>query len=349
MDISTSDQLAGFAVLLLHGLYAHADELKPIAAKLNEQFGKTLLIMQPTCRTRLRSILQSIDQQAENMLKWVQLELMRYYKDPVSFPLIIIGYSQGGVLACTLGQSYKSQLNILGIITLNAPLMGTPLLERTRKDVQEFIAKAAAGLQLIGYPLSRIKWSTTLAAWMFILVRLGWVPVNGLKDIFPNSSCMKGIYRFLKDSIDIPCLLIGTHQDDLLRLFNINTQTANDKQAIERLNDAYTLFITGKKGAKHDTLIPLASQLCGEDDANNLISTDTKELNHRYTSMTWPNRPQIKRRMYKGILHASNLIAIDPDLLVTHGETVLYANPILTDLIQFIKELIQNVGKVLKR
>ncbi|CDG49876.1 hypothetical protein [Cardinium endosymbiont of Bemisia tabaci] len=349
VDLSSLDQAATFAVLLLHGLYAHADELKPIAEMLTKQFGKAIFIMQPTCRTGLKSLLQSIDQQAARMLQWIELELIRCHKNPISFPIIIIGYSQGGVLACTLGRLYKSQLNILGIITLNAPLMGTPLLERTGKDMQKFISDGAAGLQLIDYPLVRIKWISMVAAWVYTLARLSWAPVNGLKDIAPNSRCLKGIYTFLQDNVDIPCLLIGTYQNDLLSLFNTDIKTTKDHESIAQLNDAYALFISGKKGAKHDTLIPLASQLWKEENVHTPIPLDTKNLDHTYLPIVGSNHPPIKRKIYKGLLHARNLIAIDPNLFVNHCETVLYAHSIQADLIQYIKGLVQNAGKVVKK
>jgi len=347
IDLSSLDQVASFAVLLLHGLYAQEDELKPIAQKLTKQFGKAIFIMQPTCRTGLKSLLQSIDQQSASMLQWIELELIRYHKDPISFPLIIIGYSQGGVLACSLGKSYKSQLNILGIITLNAPLMGTPLLERTRKDMQRFISNGAAGLQFIDYPLARIKWISRIAGWVYTLARLDWAPVNGLKDIAPNSRCLKGIYTFLHNNVEIPCLLIGTYQNDLLSLFDTHIKTAKDQESIAQLNEAYGLFISGKKGAKHDTLIPLASQLCKEENVDNLL--DTKDLDHTYLPRVGPNHSPIRRKIYKGLLHARNLIAIDPNLFVIQGETVLYAHLVSTDLIQYIEGLVQNIGKVLKK
>ncbi|MGI2298629.1 hypothetical protein ACRRVB_02420 [Candidatus Cardinium hertigii] len=347
IHLSSLDQVASFAVLLLHGLYAQADELKPIAEKLTKQFGKAIFIMQPTCRTGLKSLLPSIDQQAARMVQWIKLELIRYHKDPISFPIIIIGYSQGGVLACTLGKAHKSQLNILGIITLNAPLMGTPLLERTRKDMQRFISDGAAGLQLIDYPFTRIKWITTIAAWAYTVARLDWAPLNGLKDITPNSKCLKSIYRFLQDNVDIPCLLIGTYQNDLLSLFNIHIKAAKDQESMAQLNEAYGLFISGKKGAKHDTLIPLASQLGKEENVGNPL--ETKDLDHTYLPMVGSNHPPIKRKIYKGLLHARNLIAIDPSLFVNHGEAVLYAQGISTDLIQYIESLVQNVGKFLKQ
>ncbi|WP_419241245.1 hypothetical protein [Cardinium endosymbiont of Nabis limbatus] len=338
MDRPTLDQTLTFAVLLLHGLYAKEDELKPIAAHLNKRFGKSVLIIQPTCRVRLKSVIRSIAQQTEDMLKWIQLELIRYNKEPSSFPLIIIGYSQGGLLACMLGKSYKSQLNIVGIITLNAPLMGTPLLERSRKDVQEFISNAEKGLALIGYPLSRIKRIMTLQTWMLLLTRPRWVPINGLKDIMPNSACVKSVSSFLQENLEIPCLLIATHQNDFSELFNMTT--GHQDRAIEALNDAYTLLITGKKGRKHDTLIPLASQLGKTDYINNLIPINTNEASYKHRSMLGPNRPNIQERIYKGILHAHNLVAIDPSLFVDHGTTVLYADFIAADLIQFIGQLV---------
>ncbi|MCT4697175.1 alpha/beta hydrolase [Candidatus Cardinium sp. TP] len=331
-------QTPTFSVLLLHGLYAKADEPKPIAAKLRNQFGQSVLIMQPTSRIQLKSVIQSIEQQAEELLKWIQLELIRHHQEPHSFPLIIIGYSQGGVLACNLGQAYKSQLNIVCIITLNAPLMGTPLLERSRRDVQAFISQAKAGLQLIDYPLSRIKWSMTLQVWMRMLIRPRWIPVNGLKDIAPNSRCIQGVSHFLQENRTIPCLLIATHQNDFLRLFHI--KTAPQPRTIEALNEAYALLITGKKWGRHDTLIPLASQLGREDNSNNLIPINPTHPNTRCITMDWPHHPQVKRRIYKGILHARNLVAIDPNLFVDQCIPVLYADVILTDIIQFIQQLV---------
>ncbi|TSJ80859.1 MAG: hypothetical protein NMK33_05455 [Candidatus Cardinium sp.] len=327
-------QTPTFAVLLLHGLYAKVDELKPIAAALHKQFGKKVLVIQPTCRVRLKSVIRSITQQAEDVFRQTQLEYKRYNKEASSFPLIIIGYSQGGVLACTLGKCYKSHLNIAGIITLNAPLMGTPLLKRSRRDLQEFIANAAAGLQLIGYPLSRIKWSMTLQAWMLLLTRPRWVPINGLKDIAPSSACIEDVGSFLQDNQEIPCLLVATHQNDFLALFDI--KTANQHSAIAALNSAYALFITGQEDGKHDTLIPLASQLARKDYAHNLIPI----YSSKHSAMARLNHPQVKRQVYKGIIHAHNLVAIDPRLFVDHGQMVLYTDLILTDLIQFIKTVV---------
>ncbi|MGI2256976.1 hypothetical protein ACRRVD_00040 [Candidatus Cardinium hertigii] len=211
--------------------------------------------------------------------------------------------------------------------------------------MQQFISDAVAGLQLIDYPLARIKRISMIAAWVYTLARLSWAPVNGLKDIAPNSRCLKSIYMFLQDNVDIPCLLIGTYQNDLLSLFNTDIKTDKDQEAIAQLNDAYTLFVSGKKGTKHDTLIPLASQLWKEENVHTLIPLDTKNLEHKYLPIVGSNHPPIKRKIYKGLLHARNLIAIDPDLFVNHGETVLYAHSILTDLIQYIKGLVQNAGE----
>ncbi|WP_243518829.1 MULTISPECIES: triacylglycerol lipase [unclassified Candidatus Cardinium] len=330
-----------FAALLLHGLYGHANELKPIAERLQNAFGKSVLIIQPTCRVRLKSVIRSIDQQAEDIGKYIAVTLIEYGKEPSSFPLIIIGYSQGGLLACTLAQSYNNQLNILGIITLNAPLMGTPFLERSSKDVQDFISDAKKGLQLIDYPLSRIKWSMTLQRWMRIVARPGWIPLDGLKDLLPNSPCTKNAYNFLQKNQKIPCLLIATYENDFSELFNMHIQIAEQKRAIELLNDAYALFITGKKEGKHDTLIPLASQLGRQDWLHKEVAIDAKHPPYSQLSIIAPNPIQIKRRMYKGIIHASNLVAIDPRLFVDHGEMVIYTEVILIDLIQFIKQLLQ--------
>lgn len=79
------------------------------------------------------------------------------------------------------------------------------------------------------------------------------------------------------------------------------------------------------------------------------MALDRKDLDHKYLPMVRPNHPPIRRKIYKRLLHARNLIAIDPNLFVKQGETVLYAHLVSTDLIQYIEGLVQNVGNVLKK
>lgn len=334
MHRSIIGQAPTFGVVLLHGLYAHENELKPIAEKLYSQFGKSLLLIQPTCRTRFKSVIQSIDQQTENIFQSINDHLLACNKDLASFPLIIIGYSQGGVVACTLGKCFQGRLNIVGIITLSAPLMGTPLLERNRVDLKKFMDSAHQGLTLIDYSLAKIKRSMILQTWMRILTRPKWIGIHGLKDIAPNSQCIKDIYSFLETNQVIPCLLIGTHSGNFLELFNIHLQTGEQHEVIKQLNEAYALFITGNREGKHDSLIPLESQLGKKNYTCKEISIETK--------MAIPSlsKSPIERRIYSGILHAHNLIALDPGLFVEHGETVLYSDVILSNLMRFISKLV---------
>lgn len=349
------DQAPTFAVVLLHGLMAGKEELNPIANKIRNKFRNLALIIQPTCRAGITSIIKSTTQQAQDLFDCIQSELVRCNRDPKSFPLIIIGYSHGGVLACVFGDAYKDRLHICGIVTLNAPLMGTPLLNNSYADVRAFISNVQRGLQLVvshsvcPRSLSGIKWNMSLGACALKLVRHSWTPwVNGLKDILPGSTCVERVFRFLRDGPDphdIPCLLIGGYQNDGGALFNIDKKEPSYVSAMKQLDGALAQLITGKEGGKHDTLIPLPSQLCrgvSFDDLSTLADTTDPVVMHM------PSQPNIKGRIYKDIIHASNVIAIDADLFVHQDapvDHVLYSDRIATDYIQFITTHVETYVK----
>ncbi|ROT47119.1 hypothetical protein [Candidatus Cardinium hertigii] len=342
--ISALVQKPAFAVLLLHGLMANSDELQPIAAKTFARFGDSVLIMQPKCRAGYTSVRQSTKDQAENVFNYIKSNLTACNKKAGSFPLIIIGYSHGGVLACILGNNYRNKLNIFGIITLNAPLMGTPVLERNFTDVQEFISHAQEGFQLIDCPRPLSKIQRNMGICARALTWIHWIPcVRGLKDIFPKSTCVDEVNNFVRhDANEIRFLLIGSHQNDFGKIFNLDPNIPEYNSAIKKLNNAYAQFVTGKNGGHHDTLIPLRSQLCRGESFSEL-STIIDTSDNDPIIMAMPSQPNIKGHIYRDITHAGNLIVIDTDLFVNNGETALYSNRILNDLIKFMEEQVQGL------
>lgn len=217
LNIPTPKHIPPFGVVLLHGCMAAKNELYLIASKIQIKFGKHVLIIQPTCRTKTKSVIRSIENQAKKVYKEIKDQLGSNTTTK-SLPIYIIGYSQGGLVACKLGDKYRDQLNIYGIVTWNAPLGGVPALNKHYNDIQEFINNAQDGLQLIiSRTSANIKRNMKLATCVLGIIRR--IPLlcldSGLQDMLPNSPCIQHVHKFLHESNHgIPCLLIASHEND---------------------------------------------------------------------------------------------------------------------------------------
>ncbi|MDD9139456.1 MAG: lysophospholipase [Candidatus Cardinium sp.] len=321
-----------FSVVLLHGLGEPIDALSAIAAGMHTAFGNGVLILQPTCRARQRSVYLSTVQQAKKVFFYIKASIKYHQQDYGNFPLIIIGYSHGGVLATILGKYYSAHLNISGIVLINAPLRGVSLLTRSPVEVKAFMSEAKEGLQLVGYKPS---WMYTMliarGIWPLLLACLKpsfyiSFPFYGLKDLHPESKCIEEVHDFIYNgAYGIPILLLTSYQDNFGKLFDMYPFIKKHIEAMERLNHAFAQYITGDPLAKHDTLIALSSQLCSNSDRVPIISP-------------YCARTPIKSKIYKDIIHAHNLVAIHPLLFVSCGERIIYAHQVLADIIVFIKD-----------
>jgi len=350
-----------FAVVLLHGLMGPENELRTIAASLCNTFKQSVLIIQPRSRARTRSILYSIEKQAQSVFQEIQSCLASYKQSTKSLPMVIIGYSQGGLIGCMLAQHYADQLDIQAIVAINAPLMGTPILERAPSDVKQFLSKGKKGLDVIydtvrsihqaqGICLgttAQIKWKMLFYSGFCtgarFLMRQGWMGnrnlgVGGIKDMFSNSKAIERINNFLKkDNHSIPCLLIATYQDSFEQLFSLPTADNDEEaaQALQSLNSCFAIFTTGQEHSKHDTLIPLSSQLARTDPHAYFLLTTRKGA-----AMITPmlDHPLIQAYVYKDVTHAGNLVALDPNLFIMNDtiETVITSPIVQKDICTFI-------------
>ncbi|AWN81997.1 hypothetical protein [Candidatus Cardinium hertigii] len=324
-----------FAVVLLHGLGGPIDELSAIAANMHSAFGSGILIIQPSCRARQLSVYLSTVQQAKKVFLYIQASIKYHQQNYRNFPLIIIGYSHGGVLATILGKYYREHLNINGIVLINAPLRGVSLLTRTLVEVKGFLSEAKEGLQLVGYKPSWIH-SVLIARglWPLLLTCLKpsfyiSFPLYGLKDLHPESKCIEAVHDFIYNgAYGIPIVLLSSYQDNFGKLFNMHPSMQKHIEAVERLNHAFAQYVTGDPLGKHDTLIALSSQLCNNSDRESVISP-------------YSSRMPIKGKVYKDLIHAHNLVAIHPALFVQCGERIIYAHQVLADIIVFIKDTIE--------
>ncbi|ROT47023.1 esterase/lipase family protein [Candidatus Cardinium hertigii] len=333
-----------FAVVLLHGLGAPQNELAVIANKLRATFGNAVLIIQPSCRVRQRSVYLTTQKQAEKVLAYIQDKFIQYQTSK-TLPVVLIGYSHGGVVAMLLGERYSDNLNINGIIAINAPLKGVALLKRNPKEIKEFMSEAKASFQCIGYQSSWLYKTVVVNGMVSLLLpylqpsfRFTF-PFCGLKDLHPESSCIETVGNFLHNgAYGIPILIIASYQDDFRKLFDIRQPIEQYTETMIQLNQIYSRYITGNHFQKHDTLLSLSSQLCRNYVTEYAIHDSSDGPNNTAMAPYTINCTNIKSKIYQDLIHAHNLIAINPFLFVAYGERVIHAHQVLTDLISFIKE-----------
>ena len=319
---------------------APANELAAFKETVLKEFGRCVAIIEPVCREGTASLTNSVRKQVDQVFN-------EHLMGITDNPLFIIGYSQGGVVACHLAQLYGDNLNIKGVITINSPLKGIPVLERGIIDVRyRFMPQAAAGLELVTQgtetSVSSIKQNMTLATLGLSFLRKLPLPyTRGLKDIRATSNVVQEVGDFLRENIHkTPFLLLGSYHNDFEELFN--RRRGHHKVAIENLSNAYAKFVTGKeKNNLHDTLIPAASQL-GRGDSFDDLTLITDEEHRDFSdpiTMQMEGQPYIERKLYKGETHAGNLIVLDDALFIDDSiERVLVSDRIINEAMGFMRK-----------
>lgn len=348
-----------FAIVLLHGLGMDRKEMCFLAEKLVEQYKEKVLIINSKKR-KGKTFSYSVAQQAEIVYREITAELVRYHKDCQSFPLFIIGQSQGGVVATLMAKRYKHKLNMLGFVTHNAPLQGVELLTRRPCDIRKFQKSTAKYLPIIGAAPDRLLMVKVVAMrygrYLFRLFDyVGYPMLTGLRDLLPYSPCMLSIYRYLRNAhpkgSSVPGLLIAGYQNDYSNLFSHAIarhkakypQKMDNKinQAIQLLNHATATLLTGDKNGLHDHLLSLKSQLCREDNLAELT-----KISHEPYYINMPDNPDVICYVVKHITHCQALspilaASIEPD------ESMLTPRRMLPVLFQFIEEELRKLDNYL--
>ncbi len=356
-----------FGVVLLHGFMNVATEVDPIAASLRDAFGPDVLLIQPSCREQTKSLTRCLEGQAKDVFKTIERILQQANQSAGSFPLFIVGYSHGGLVGCTLAQKQGNKLNIKGIMTINSPLGGVPVLQRTTTDVREFIRDAAEGWAILTQILpdryeERFGYTTRsgrsyqprtlrsieqdmlqMTRGLQLGVRLtqflpNWMTnsfMGGGKSLLPDDVSVRNVRRFLReDQYTIPCMLLGSYQDDFGSLFDVDPAHA---EPMQQFTKAYAKFVAGNVDEKHDTLIPLRSQLCRGPSFESLPTADP---NKSWMVQDLPGRPHIQTHIYEGVTHAGNLMVLDDRLFVTGSgiQTLPAARSVLKRVVSFVQE-----------
>ena len=175
----------------------------------------------------------SVTQQAKEVVHYVQ-EVLTSQDLASNLPLIIVGYRQGGLVACCMGNAHSSRLAIKGIATIAAPLMGVPARARTPMDIRKLILDGRQGLdEIITDNPSANNARSDMYVTLLKLTIARKCPFHirpGIMDILPKSKCLGKVHHFLRGPqapANLPCLLIAAYHNKLSQLFpNVDDKLA---------------------------------------------------------------------------------------------------------------------------
>ena len=164
-------------------------------------------------------------------------KIIEEYENDKDIPIVLVGHSQGGLRAYRVALMLKEAgYTVKCVVTVITPWQGIALLGGVRRSVT------------LGY--LKIPWGKKLGIKEEIINRLK-NGGQGLADMKPGSKFLEGISAALRSN-EIPILAIGAH-------YKMSTQ-----------KESYLMMgLIGEK--KHDTLIPLDSQLAKDIEKKNFV------------------------------------------------------------------------------
>lgn len=331
-----SSTLPKFVVVILHGLTMYSDECDEIKSKVLERFGEDVIVIQPKCREGYKSVFISMDKQAELVVREVIKNLTdrcprHLNKELRSLPMFFVGHSQGGMLSMIMADTYTSDLNIMGIVSINSPLTGTQPLENNRHDMKVFQKRSKAGLKAIGHPdINLIDVNALLIVLNNPLLKaFSQRFLRGAKDMYSSSDIVSRIKRFVRGyKHTVPILLIATYIENLAEYFDYGPE---DEDKVNEFLRGYTKLITRDDYGEHDFLIATKSQLCRTDSFADLAQSKDDPV--------YPSN--VKIRVFRNLLHAYNMIPFLSSYRVKRGELCVKSNKVISIILDFIEEHIR--------
>ncbi|OJW67033.1 MAG: hypothetical protein BGO68_00450 [Candidatus Amoebophilus sp. 36-38] len=255
-------------IVLFHGLNrTGASEIAIIGQYLSQDIKDSEIII----LTRKNSCTVRMEDQVTDTYE--QLEKVLAEKALLNSPIVLIGDSQGGVLAIKLYDTYKQSLNIVGIITNHAPLEGTSAVNIPEQAIDK---------------LDNIL--QTLLPWLSESLKLNISNIS-FKKIFFKYFCGQGLIELSLDSsfitnikeiltnIQIPVLALGGTIEPLpglIKLINFFSGLTISSESVEtfiqlhvhnlpmsaiiitEFNEEYAKIVGDKE---NDSLLPLYSQI----------------------------------------------------------------------------------------
>lgn len=355
-------------VVLLHGLMGDRLELEEIRNSLSNCSDlQDILVIIPKCRSGDASLFHSLQGQTKKVFEEICSEMKSHDLDIQSTPVVLFGYSQGGLVGLNLAQKYGGQFNLKAVATMNTPIAGVPLLEAKWHTVQKHLKNMEPGLEIVRqrvtgiprYPMSCESKPRFLRHIKDSMLSMAFL-ISGCKRIIPGVRDMRCNSRFIGDmrqflenkSADVPYLFMASYTDNFDQLFEAsgNDLNDNDSTSIAALNGTYNTLVTNSASGKHDTLIPLYSQLghraASFENISQAIDTEMPKVNEvkAVRSMSLPSGAyrNVTYKVYDGTVHASNIVAMHQNLFITnpHVASANCSDSAIEYLLKFIHKQI---------
>lgn len=255
LDTKKEEHVPGKAIVLFHGLGSTPQDFEQMLPMLKSQFpdAEVIAIDRPNSQT------QGISQQAGAIFQ--ELKNRGIDKKQV----VLIGYSQGGLVAYETYNAHKNVLDVKGIIGITTPWEGAPIAAAEQQDIAQFSQKVSENL-LISMAASLMKINISQAIQQLFKTLINGM---GVADLKPSSSFLQSVQTSLPGA-QVPILAIVGSQGSFIALlsstFGIDLSTIASNFNIDLssqpgvFSDIDTSLATLLGDPNHDTGLPVYSQ-----------------------------------------------------------------------------------------
>jgi len=275
------------AIILLHGL-SDKGGLKILEQKLKMDFPSIPVI----ALDRDNSETAGIEEQARTLFG----ELNRN-QELADKELILLGDSQGGLVAFSLYDQFQGKIHIKGLITNHTPWEGTHIASTTDQDIDRLTQNqllqglnVMLGLRQMGMGSSQPIDPNPLKSLLKTHLN-SYRNTKGVEDLRPNSPFLQNV-KFKLSSVQIPILAIAGHQIEiktaLVQLFGLPTEYMGfiNTMDFRSVGPDWATFIGSGQPTDHDFLVTLSSQLARNTSKGAKFSEVLIQGYHHYTPLT---------------------------------------------------------------
>jgi esterase/lipase len=282
-------------IVLLHGM---ATPNSKSVAKLKSNLDRDIKNAEVIILKRYNSGTVSTIQQADETYNDLMNQLTQ--KGLINNPICFIAHSQGGLVALTLYDKYKNNLNIKGIITSQSPLEGAPAINTSDEMLADF--KKELQSLLANSENIALKHSATILKRMNlkkVITHTIHPPV--IKDLTNNSTLLQNI-RLTLANIQIPVLILAGSVDIQSGIMALLKFSAGDKflpksmlpflekklfskvtpSEMEELDKKYAAIIGDKT---YDAMVPFYSQYAEHIQLSNTVERVKTINSPHFTSL----------------------------------------------------------------
>lgn len=279
-------------IILMHGLNC-PEGLKILENNFKGSFSGQGYEIIRICRYNSCNL--TVTQQADETYKKILSELNSRGINKKS-PMMLLGSSHGGLVACELYNNYKTRLDIIGIVGDHTPWEGAPGV----KPIDQHVINLEANIKSLGVLVPQLLGGLDLSKLSFKNALTVYLGACAGDDLDPNGEFITKIKSTLLD-IDIPVLAIGGTVEpihgllELIQFFfqgtgisinlkqalmyikNVSSSSNEASSLIAGLESQYTRIIGH---TENDAFLPLSSQMAESIQNENITRLSITGYHH---------------------------------------------------------------------